>query len=60
MMNGLIYLLDGQDYLWYIDNNERKSIAYSYIQEKGLVIKEGYLPRLDYLETIDNKYFKGE
>ena len=60
MMNGLIYLLDGQDYLWYIDNNERKSIAYSYIQEKSLVIKEGYLPRLDYLKAIDNKYFKGE
>ncbi len=60
LMNGIHYLLDGTDYIYYIDNFKRKSIAYSYIKEKGLIIKEGYLPALDYLEAVDRKYFKGE
>ena len=59
-MNGLYYLLDGVDYLNYIDYEKRKSIAYSYIEEKGLIIKEGYLPALDYLQAVEKKYFKGE
>lgn len=60
MMNNIVYLLDGNDYIWYIDNKMRKSIEYAYIQEKGLVIKEGYYPRLDYLKVVDKKYFEGE
>lgn len=57
-MNNITYLLTGEDYLFYLDNNTRKSIAYSYIKEKGYIIKEGYLPPLDYLKIIDKVYFK--
>lgn len=57
-MNNITYLLKGEDYLSYIDNNMRKSIAYSYIKEKAYIIKDGYLPPLDYLKIIDEIYFK--
>ena len=59
-MNNLNYLLTGEDYIEYIDNNERKSISYKYIEEKAHIIKESYQPQLDYLKTIDEIYFKGE
>jgi len=59
-MNNIHYLLTGEDLINYIDNNKRKSIEYSYIQEKATIIKEGYNLPLDYLEAIDEKYFKGE
>ncbi len=41
-------------------NDERKSIPYSVIKEKAFPIKEGYLPRINYLDTIDLVYFKKE
>lgn len=59
-MNSILYLLTGEDYLYYIDNENRKSIAYSYIEEKGYIIKEKYLPSVDYLSVVDEIYFKGE
>ena len=59
-MNNIFYLLTGEDYISYIDSNDRKSIEYDYIKEKAHVIKEGYSLPLDYLEIIDNIYFKGE
>ena len=36
----------------------RKSIPYDTFKTKGYLIKEGYLPRLNYLKTIDEIYFK--
>lgn len=57
-MNNITYLLKGEDYLAYIDNEVRKSIPYSYLLEKGKVIKEGYLLPLDYLKVVDEEYFK--
>ena len=59
-MNGLIYLLPGENLINYIDNEERKSIAYKYIQENAYIIKEGYQPSLDYLKIVDEVFFKGE
>lgn len=59
-MNNINYLLTGEDYLNYIDNKDRKSIPYNYIKEKGYIIKEAYQPSLDYLNVIDQIYFKGE
>ena len=59
-MNNINYLLTGEDYLNYIDNEDRKSIPYNYIKEKGYIIKEAYQPSLDYLKVIDQIYFKGE
>lgn len=57
-MNNINYLLPGEDYLFYIKNETRKSIAYDYIKEKGHIIKEKYMPALDYLSVIDEIYFK--
>ena len=59
-MNNINYLLTGEDYIFYIDNEDRKSISYKYIEEKAYVIKEAYQPRLDYLSIVDKVYFKGE
>ena len=47
------YILIGRDLLEFIDNNNRKSIPYSYIKEKGYIIELKYLPRLDYLKVLD-------
>lgn len=36
----------------------RKSIPHDTFKERGYLIKEGYLPRLNYLKVIDEIYFK--
>ncbi len=60
-MNDKYYYLDGNDIIDFINNNNtRKSIPFSYIENKGYVIKEKIQPRLDYLEIIDKLYFGGE
>lgn len=53
-MNGLYFILMGQDFIEFIDNNERKSIPYEYINSKGYMINEKYNPSLDYLRIIDD------
>ena len=30
------------------------------IKENGHIIKEGYMPRIDYLKVVDEIYLKGE
>ena len=59
-MNSIVYLLKGEDFVEFLKNQTRKSIPYSYIQEKGYVLKEGYAPSLPYLEVVDKVYLKGE
>ncbi len=59
-MNNITYLLTGEDYINYIDNETRKSISYNYIQEYAHIVKETYQPQLDYLKVVDKVYFKGE
>ena len=49
------YLLFIEDLLYFLENNKRASIPISYFEEKGYIIKEGILPRLDYLKIIDKK-----
>ena len=56
-MNSIYYLLDGKDIINFINTNNRKSIPYSYIQEKGYIIDEKIRPRLDYIKIIDKIYF---
>ena len=48
------FVLMGKDFIEYIDNNERKSIPLDYFEDKGYLIELSYMPRLDYLKTIDN------
>lgn len=48
------FLLLGKDLIYFIDNNIRKSIPLNYFIDKGFLIENNYLPRLDYLKIIDN------
>lgn len=59
-MNNNFYYLDGFDIIKFIEGNTRKSIPYSYIQEKGTIIEQKINPRLDYLSVIDQRYFMEE
>lgn len=47
------YLLMAKDLITYINNNKASSIPLRYIEEKGYIIKEKYIPSIDYLEIID-------
>ncbi|MDD4406633.1 MAG: Holliday junction resolvase RecU [Bacilli bacterium] len=58
-MNNEIYLLKGMDLLVYIKNNNRKSIPFNYIKEKGFNIKLKYNPTLDYIKIIKNYFIGG-
>lgn len=51
------YYLDAGLLIDYIDNNDRKSIPYSYFQEYGHLIIDKYNPRVDYIEIIDKLFF---
>ena len=57
-MNNEFYLVKGEDIIEFINNNTRKSIEFEYIKSKGYKINESYLPRLKYLDEVDNAYFK--
>jgi len=50
-----IYLLESKDLVSYHNRSleGRKSISFKEIQEKGHLIKEGYAPRIPYLEIVD-------
>ena len=48
------FLIFTKDFMTYINNNDRKSIPLSYIEEKGFLIKERYNPIIDYLKVIDS------
>ena len=47
------YLMMAKDFLFFIDNNDRKSIPISYFEEKAYLLEEKYKPRLDYIEIIN-------
>ncbi len=47
------YLLMVNDFLNYIDNNDKKSIPIDFFREKAYLLKDGYMPRIDYLKVID-------
>ena len=55
-----IYLLDGNDFFNFTNNNSRKSIPLSYFKEKGFIINYSFNPRIDYLKIVDKIYFEGE
>ncbi len=59
-MNQQIFLIKGEDLIFFLETTNRKSIPYSYILEKGYIIKEKYNPPIDYLKEVENIYFKGE
>ena len=52
-INDEYYLLSGKDLLTFINNEKRKSTPYSYIKDKGYILKYNYLKGLDYIDVID-------
>lgn len=50
---GETYLLSNKDFFSFLEKENRKSIPYSYFQEKGKLIPIGLRPRLDYLKVIE-------
>lgn len=47
------FLIFTRDFINYFENNIKKSIPLSYIEEKGFLIKDGYNPIVDYLSIVD-------
>lgn len=51
------YLLPAQDVLDYRKSAVRQSLPLAFIKEHGLIIEQGYAPRLDYLKAVDTLFF---
>ena len=54
------YYLDIKDLTYYLDNVKKSFISHDFFEKNGFLLKEKFNPRIDYLNTIDNIYFKGE
>lgn len=52
------YLLDAHYMIEAYEEKDQKSMSYQKIAEKGFLIAEGYIPRLKYLDVVDDIYFK--
>jgi len=50
------FILLGEDLLNYINSNDRKSIPIEYFIEKGYLLENNYIPRIDYLKVLDRIY----
>lgn len=48
------FLLLAKDFIWFIDNFDRKSIPLDYFESKGYILEYGYMPRLNYIKIIDH------
>lgn len=55
-----VYLLDAKYIIDISHKNEKKSISYSFIKQYGIEVKQGYIPRLEYLDAIEKVYFNEE
>ena len=53
-----VYLLDSAFVVHYYEHGDRKSIPYAVFKEEGILIKQGYNPRLHYIDAVEAKYFK--
>ena len=51
------YLLNGIDFLDYIDSCDKKSVPIDYIVDKGYLLTYKYSKGLNYLDIIDKLYF---
>ena len=47
------YLLTTKKFLQYIENENKKSIPIAYFQKEAYRIRDGYVPRIDYLKIVD-------
>ena len=54
------YLIDAHYFIEKYEDQSRRSLPYRDIQEHGYLIPQSYLPRLNYLNIVDELYFKEE
>lgn len=54
------YLIDAQYFITKYEDTKRRSLPYSDIQKNGHLITQAYLPRLNYLNIVDQLYFEEE
>lgn len=47
------YLLFGEDFIDFIQTEKRKSIPLEYFKEKGHLIKDKLMPKVDYIEILN-------
>ena len=52
-MNDRFFILDGNVLIKFVNNNDRKSIPFEFIQKEGLEIKLKFSPTLDYITVLD-------
>ena len=55
---GEVYLLDASFVIDFYEHGERKSIPYDTFVKDGILIKQGYNPRLYYIDAVESRYFK--
>lgn len=55
---GEVYLLDASFVIDFWENGDRKSIPYEVFKKEGVPIKQGFTPRLFYIDAVESKYFK--
>ena len=53
-----VYLLDASFVIHFYEKGERKSIPYEVFKSDGILIKQGYNPRLYSLDAVEDKNFK--
>jgi recombination protein U len=54
------YMIDAKYFIEKYEHQKRRSLPYSDVQEHGHLIPESYMPRLNYLNIVDDLYFKEE
>lgn len=52
-----VYLLDAGYIINFLKDKTRKSIPYEDIKQQGVLIVQGFYPRLNYLEAVNEVYF---
>ena len=53
-----VYLLDAKFVIDFWENGDRKSIPYEVFKKEGVTLKQGYNPRINYIDAVEAKYFK--
>ena len=52
------YLLDASFVIDFWENGDRKSIPYEVFKKEGILLQQGYNPRIYYIDAVESKYFK--
>ena len=52
-----VYLLDASFVIEFYEKGDRKSIPYNVVSSNGILLKENYAPRLDYISAVDALYY---